>query len=215
MLWTPSRPVVCCAPNTLQVRVQRSAGTHIMGHPLTSAGTRQLRSLTLPQLRMPPLTPPAAPQAVANDVLKDLFGSIPFPSLLALLAPHVDDLLWSIDHMGADDIKRIKASKKPARELVLHVRAHKDNAELNDAFRAAVMKRPALRSQIVGHKEPARKHMSLPLAPTSEQLQQSRELLLPSVRRSTQRSLPFPELRHPERASYLPTFGQAVADSAP
>ncbi|KAH7104005.1 hypothetical protein BKA62DRAFT_828181 [Auriculariales sp. MPI-PUGE-AT-0066] len=141
--------------------------------------------------------PSGHPMAQTCDLFKELFP-VSFPELLELLAPHVEELLWeAIDYIGADDFKRIKAAKKPARELVLHVRAHKDDVPLAEALRSGVMKNKALSKRVVANAKAARR-VSLPQAPTSQQLLQSRDLLLPSTRHSKTRSLPFRELRHPD-----------------
>lgn len=144
----------------------------------------------------------------APDILKDLFGPRPFADVLALLDPHVESLLWkAIDPIDVGTFLKIKTAKRPSRELVLHLRAHKDDVELNEAFRRAVEENETLGKLVRGAAEgkerpPARRQSSLPAAPTADVLLQSRELLKASTDRCKARTLPFPEIKHPDRESF-------------
>lgn len=144
-----------------------------------------------------------------QDVVKELFGTQkPFSELLIALDPHVDAILWKvIDHIGVDDFRQIKAAKRPARELVLYLRAHAENLDLSQAFRDAVSVHDALRQLVLSAQSPPetggrpapRRQSTLPQAPTSEVLLQSRELLKAPVERNKTRTLPFPEIKHPSQ----------------
>lgn len=141
---------------------------------------------------------------VGRDIDKELFGNQTMAKLTKLIFPHLDSLLWSIiDCIGADDFKTIKRSEKPARELILYLRAHNHDEELMNAFVAAVMREAGLRDKVLPEAIKARpetlRRASLPMAPTSEQLSTTRDLLLPSVRHSKTQMLPFPEIRNPDR----------------
>ncbi|EJD44200.1 hypothetical protein AURDEDRAFT_125464 [Auricularia subglabra TFB-10046 SS5] len=144
-----------------------------------------------------------------QDVVKELFGTQkPFSELLTALDPHVDAILWKvIDHIGVDDFRQIKAAKRPARELVLYLRAHVENVDLSQAFRGAVSEHDTLRQLALTAQQPSetdsrlpvRRQSTLPQAPTSEVLLQSRELLKAPVERNKTRTLPFPEMKHPSQ----------------
>ncbi|KZV90108.1 hypothetical protein EXIGLDRAFT_771137 [Exidia glandulosa HHB12029] len=156
-------------------------------------------TLPLPR-RASSSTTPSTP-----DVLKELFGTRPFPELLALLDPHVESLLWQvIRHIDVGTFREIQTAKRPSRQLVLHLRAHKDDLELNTGFRRAVEEHEELGKVIEEVKEEkerpqAQRKSSLPAAPTSSLLLESRELLRAPTLRCKPRTLPFAEIRRPDQ----------------